>query len=106
MREQMGKDVALIEEFEADPPTPTWPANLRLWEVWSKPGSLEVGSVRHPGGWNSVEPKEVGNVWCNVYQTYRVYVMAEDAEHARKVAADLFRERLAVHGHAVGYVSP
>ena len=88
---------AEVEEWEEEViPEEKW------YTVQSKMNSIEVEQVRHTdkspasrnmvGHWSySWKTEELPNI------TYHVDVVADNPDHAKKIAADLFREYKALH---------
>ena len=83
-------DVDLMELELGVPPNPN-PEGMHCIRVLSKYCSIEVQDLRP--GWVS----EVGKIQC--YDFLSVTVLARNGEHARKIAADKFREYVALNPH-------
>jgi hypothetical protein len=82
-----------VEEWPVDTIVPD--PSLKLFEAYTRgDGSVEVAGF---STWPSGCPGVVSD-WIGLAQSLRVVVQARDEDHATKIAADKFREFVAMKG--------
>ena len=97
------EDANDVEEWELDALADRVSRGVKVWMVWSKEGGVvDVNPDRtYDNGIDSLGGREhIGSVdWFpDNGDKMRVYVEATDEAHATKIAADKFREHVAMRG--------
>lgn len=97
------EDANDVEEWELDALADRVTRGVKVWLVWSKEGGVvDVDPDRtYDNGVDSLGGREnIGSVdWFpNHGDKMRIYVEATDEAHATKIAADKFREHVAMRG--------
>lgn len=87
-----------VEEWEIDALTDRVRRGVSVWIVWSKTGGGVDVERAHDVGVECTESVGVVDWFPDNGDRMRVYVEATDVAHAIKIAADKFRESVAMRG--------